>query len=86
MRLKCRMLLVQTFQYAFLSYQVIKYTLSAEAGQVYEKFYDRNEDLYEQMERDGKLKVLGMIGKSSVSSKQEWICTLYHILQIHFWM
>ena len=72
------------FKKCFLSYQVIKYTLSAEAGQAYKKFYHLSEDLYKQMEREGKLKVLGMIGKSSVSIKEECIFTLYYIVQFHF--
>ena len=42
------------------------YILSADAGKRFEAFYDRNEDLYQQMDRDGRTELLGMIGKSAV--------------------
>ena len=35
-------------------------------GNVFEAFYDRNEDPYQQMDNDGKREFLGMIGKSAV--------------------
>mgnify|MGYP001803997930 CR=1 FL=1 len=36
------------------------------SGKRFEAFYDRNEDPYQQMDKDGKRELLGMIGKSSV--------------------
>ena len=42
------------------------YILSADAGKRFEAFYDRNEDLFQQMDRDGRTELLGMIGKSAV--------------------
>ena len=36
------------------------------SGKRFEAFYDRTEDLYEQMDKNGKRDLLGMIGMSAV--------------------
>ena len=34
------------------------------SGKRFEAYYDRTEDLYQQMDKDGKRELQGMIGKS----------------------
>lgn len=60
------------------------YTLTKEAGLRFASYYDRNEDLYEEMARDRQTDLLGMIGKSAVSVHVEiynvWLMVNHTVL------
>lgn len=46
------------------------YKLSEEAGYIFRDFFNEMEDKYERMEYQGKMSVLGLIGKASVSKSR----------------